>query len=96
LTRARDAVRQVQASGSREGPEWQETVAGGHDCHWQRLLLEEVDITRLPYTTRYPELAGFMAATRPNTGWISRSLGRAGGTWFARGTPQSQWPVGDD
>jgi hypothetical protein len=39
---------------------WKETVEGGHDCHWQRLLLEEVDITRPPYTTRYPELMGFM------------------------------------
>jgi hypothetical protein len=32
-------------------------VRGGH---WQRLLLGEVDITRAPYTTRYPELLGFM------------------------------------
>jgi hypothetical protein len=39
---------------------WKETVEGGHDCHWRRLLLEEVDITRPPFTTRYPELAGFM------------------------------------
>jgi hypothetical protein len=27
---------------------------------WQGLLLKEVDITQPPYTTRYPELAGFM------------------------------------
>jgi hypothetical protein len=40
---------------------WKETVAGGHDCHWQRLLLEEVDLTRPPFTTRYPELVGFLS-----------------------------------
>lgn len=39
---------------------WQETIAGGQDCHWQRLLRQEVDITQPPYTTRYPELVGFM------------------------------------
>jgi len=27
---------------------------------WQERLLKEVDITKPPYTTRYPELAGFM------------------------------------
>ena len=27
---------------------------------WQQRLLKEVDITRAPYTERYPELAGFM------------------------------------
>ncbi len=39
---------------------WRQTVEGGHDCHWQRRLLEEVDITQPPYTTRYPGLVGFM------------------------------------
>lgn len=39
---------------------WKETIEGGHDCHWPELLLREVDITRPPYTTHYPELAGFM------------------------------------
>ncbi len=46
-------------------PLWKETIEGGHDCHWQRLLLEEVDITQPPFTTRYPELVGFM---RPQPG----------------------------
>jgi hypothetical protein len=41
-------------------PLWKETIQGGHDCHWDKLLRQEVDITRPPYTTRYPELAGFM------------------------------------
>lgn len=39
---------------------WKETIDGGHDCHFQPKLLQEVDITKPPYTTRYPELIGFM------------------------------------
>ncbi len=39
---------------------WQEAVAGGGGCLWQKRLLEEVDITKPPYTTHYPELVGFM------------------------------------
>ena len=30
---------------------------------WKTRLLEEVDITKPPYTDRYPELAGFMETT---------------------------------
>jgi hypothetical protein len=39
---------------------WKETIDGGHDCFWQDKLLKEVDITKPPYTTRYPALVGFM------------------------------------
>ena len=39
---------------------WKETVDGGHGCYWRTRLLEEVDITQPPYTTRYPDLVGFM------------------------------------
>ena len=39
---------------------WKETIDGGHDCFFQQKLLQEVDITKPPYTTRYPELVGFM------------------------------------
>jgi hypothetical protein len=39
---------------------WKDALAGGQDCQWQTRLLEEVDITQPPYTTRYPELVGFM------------------------------------
>jgi len=46
---------------------WHEELSGRD---WQNKLLREVDITRPPYTTHYPELAGFMdgppAATRLN------------------------------
>ena len=34
---------------------WKDAVDGGQDCHWQRRLLKEVDITKPPYTTHYPE-----------------------------------------
>jgi hypothetical protein len=39
---------------------WKQTIDGGHGCYWQKLLLQDVDITRPPYTTRYPALVGFM------------------------------------
>jgi len=39
---------------------WKEAVDGGQGCQWQTRLLQEVDITRPPYTTRYPSLVGFM------------------------------------
>ncbi len=33
---------------------------GGQGCEWKTRLLQEVDITQPPYTTRYPELVGFL------------------------------------
>jgi hypothetical protein len=39
---------------------WRDALAGGQDCHWPEKLLKEVDITKPPYTTHYPELANFM------------------------------------
>lgn len=39
---------------------WKQTVEGGRGCLWKKRLLEEVDVTQPPYTTRYPELVGFM------------------------------------
>ena len=35
---------------------WKEYMSG----LWQRLLLQDVDITKPPYITEYPELKGFM------------------------------------
>jgi hypothetical protein len=43
-----------------EDARWRDAVMGGQDCFWTTKLLEEVDITQPPYTTRYPELIGFM------------------------------------
>ena len=39
---------------------WLAVVNGGLQCFWTEKLLEEVDITKPPYTTRYPALVGFM------------------------------------
>jgi len=39
---------------------WKRAVEGGEGCEWQTRLLKEVDITKPPYTTRYPSLIGFM------------------------------------
>ncbi len=39
---------------------WRDALKGGQDCFFPQKLLQEVDITKPPYTTRYPELAGYM------------------------------------
>ena len=39
---------------------WKETLEGGQECYFPDKLLKEVNITKPPYTTRYPELVGFM------------------------------------
>jgi len=39
---------------------WLDALRGGQDCFFTQKLFEEVDITRPPYTTHYPELIGFM------------------------------------
>ena len=46
---------------------WKQAVDGGAGCLWHERLLEEVDITKPPYTTRYPELVGFM---KPQAGQV--------------------------
>jgi hypothetical protein len=39
---------------------WKNALAGAEETFWPQKLLKEVDITKPPYTTRYPELVGFM------------------------------------
>ena len=42
---------------------------------WQQRLLEEVDITKPPYTTKYPDLAGFMERNdRPRMNRATRNV----------------------
>jgi hypothetical protein len=55
---------------------WREALAGGDETGWQTKLLKEVDITQAPYTTRYPELVGFMdpPAGAPRTNGAVRNL----------------------
>ena len=39
---------------------WRDALKGGQDCFFVEKLLHEVDITKPPYTTRYPELVGYL------------------------------------
>jgi hypothetical protein len=39
---------------------WRDALRGGQDCFFVEKLQQEVDITRPPYTTRYPELVGYL------------------------------------
>lgn len=68
---------------------WRETLDGGHGCDFQTKLLHEVDITAPPYTTRYPELVGFMdfkpGAPRNHlarNNVLVRATGMSSGTWI--------------
>lgn len=51
---------------------WKATIDGGNDCNWIKLLREEVDVSRPPYTTRYPELVGFLTPS-PDRPRVSRA-----------------------
>ena len=80
---------------------WKETVDGGHGCFWQKLLLQDVDITKPPYTTRYPDLVGFMDP-QPGQPRVNRSknnlLVRCGqtssGNWAI--DPKEIWVTDED
>jgi hypothetical protein len=52
---------------------WKRTIAGGEDCFWQDKLLKQVDISKPPYTTRYPALIGFMDP-QPGQTRVNRAL----------------------
>ncbi len=52
---------------------WKEAIDGGVGCFWKERLLQEVDITQPPYTTRYPQLVGFMDP-QPGQVRINRAL----------------------
>ncbi len=79
---------------------WRSKVLGSGDegWDWDNKLLREVDITRPPYTTRYPELAGFMDP-RPGQVRVNRATRNvfvrcdetAGGNW--QFPPGENWTV---
>jgi hypothetical protein len=67
---------------------WKNALDGGQDCHFQEKLLKEVDITKPPYTTRYPELVGFMnpkpgeaRVSRARNNVLVRAADAANGNW---------------
>ncbi|MEA2734456.1 MAG: hypothetical protein QOE14_907 [Humisphaera sp.] len=80
---------------------WKETIDGGHDCHFTEKLLKEVDITKPPYTTRYPELVGFMNPKpgEPRNSFAKNNVfvrsGEAStGNWVS--APAEMWTTSDD
>ncbi|MFV2066286.1 MAG: right-handed parallel beta-helix repeat-containing protein [Pirellulales bacterium] len=80
---------------------WQETIAGGHGCHWQQRLLRDVDITQPPYTTQYPALAGFMApqpdqprVNRAKNNVLVRCAETSSGNWHY--APDEMWVTDAD
>jgi hypothetical protein len=52
--------RRALGSAPWDDARWKDAINGGQECHWQTKLLQDVDITKPPYTTRYPELVGLM------------------------------------
>lgn len=80
---------------------WKDAVEGGQDCHWQTRLLQEVDITRPPYTTRYPELVGFMdpqpgqpRVNHARNNVLVRCAEVSSGNWTY--APDEIWSIEDD
>ncbi len=92
-----------RALGSAPWPDtvWKDAVRGGQDCFWTEKLRKEVDITRPPYTTRYPELVGFMDA-QPAAKRINRAVRNVfvacgevkSGNWQA--DPRQNWSTNHD
>jgi len=80
---------------------WKRAVEGGEDCEWQNRLLKEVDITKPPYTTRYPGLVGFMNP-QPGQPRINRAVRNVivscadvrSGNWQVR--PDENWITDHD
>lgn len=80
---------------------WRDALKGGQDCFFPRKLLQEVDITKPPYTTRYPELVGYMdppaGAARVNHARLNllvRCGQVSGGNW--RLVPDENWSTDRD
>ncbi len=51
---------------------WRAALKGAEETFYPEKLLKEVDITKPPYTTRYPELVGFMDPP-PNAKRVNRA-----------------------
>jgi len=77
---------------------WKQSLGGST---WQKRLLQDVDITKPPYTTHYPELAGFMDG-QPEQTRLSQSRnnlfvncgGVSGGNWT--NAPDEIWATNGD
>lgn len=80
---------------------WKEALDGGLGCDWQNRLLKEVDITKPPYTTRYPSLVGFMnpqagqaRVNRAKNNVLVRCGEVSNGNWRFR--PEEMWSTDGD
>jgi hypothetical protein len=80
---------------------WRRALAGGEDCLWQERLLKEVDITKPPYTTRYPALVGFLNPPpgQPRVNRAARNVfvrcnELRSGNWQLK--PEEQWVTDAD
>jgi hypothetical protein len=80
---------------------WRDALNGGQDCFFIEKLRQEVDITKPPYTTRYPELVGFLdpapGVPRVNHArWnlLVRCGQVSGGNWQLE--PNANWSTADD
>ncbi len=82
-------------------PLWLEALQGGADCFWNEKLRQEVDISQPPYTTRYPELVGFLDG-QPAARRVNRAHGNlmvncrqgSSGNWQA--PEATNWHTDDD
>ncbi|HEY5912081.1 MAG TPA: right-handed parallel beta-helix repeat-containing protein [Verrucomicrobiae bacterium] len=80
---------------------WRDALKGGQDCFFAEKLLQEVDITKPPYITHYPELVGYMdppaGVPRVNHARLNllvRCSEVSAGNW--RLEPNANWSTHDD
>ncbi len=80
---------------------WRDALQGGQDCFFPDKLLKEVDITKPPYVTHYPELVDFLnppaGAPRVNHARLNllvRCAQTSGGNW--RLDADSTWSTDGD
>jgi hypothetical protein len=88
-------------SGPWSEERWAKCLTGADGHEWPRRLREEVDITAPPYTTRYPELIGFLDLP-PTQARVSRAMGNlifrcddvCSGNWIV--DEHENWITSDD
>ena len=80
---------------------WRDALKGGQDCFFIEKLLHEVDITKPPYITHYPELVGYLdppagvpRVNRARLNLLVRCGEVSGGNW--RLEPNANWSTNDD
>ncbi len=80
---------------------WRNALRGGEDCFFVEKLQREVDITKPPYTTHYPELVGYLDPP-PGAERLNRARNNvlihcgeaSGGNW--RVEPNTLWATDED